>query len=462
MSIGYPRWLFIAALLGMVAIYLATQARVRVDPRPRGSLADVEALGERSDLNVLFILIDTLRADRLSASGYPRATSPGLDYLASSGIYFTNHVSQSSWTKASMASLWTGLNPNRTGVNRATDGLSTEARLPAEIFRDAGFVTAGIWRNGWVAPNFGMGQGFEIYQSPIARQAPDSLRREVRAGRIEGTDIDLVFSAIEFLRTHRDQRFFLYVHMMDVHQYVSDAETAIFGSSYSDSYDNSVLWVDTQIRAIIGALDRLGLREKTLIAVAADHGEAFGEHGREGHARDLHQEVVRTPFILSPPFILDPGLVIDTATANVDVWPTILDLIGLPPLPLADGRSRAPEIFGREAEDSANPPADFAQLDRTWGRIQQEPSPIVAVRKGSHRLIHDVLNDENEALYDLDSDPRGLLDISEANPKLTEELAGEIEQYLQHGVAWNAGAPRVELDEMDLHQLRALGYAVEQ
>jgi arylsulfatase A-like enzyme len=462
MAIGYSRWLFIAALFGMVAIYFVTQTEVRVDPRPRGSLSDIETLSERSDLNVLFILIDTLRADRLGASGYSRATSPGLDYLASSGIYFTNHVAQSSWTKASMASLWTGLHPNRTGVNRATDGLSTEAKLPAEIFRDAGFVTAGIWRNGWVAPNFGMGQGFEIYQSPIARQAPESLRREVRAGRIEGTDIDLVFSAIEFLRTHRDQRFFLYVHMMDVHQYVSDAETAIFGSTYSDSYDNSVLWVDTQIRAIIGALDRLGLRENTLIAVAADHGEAFGEHGREGHARDLHQEVVRTPFILSPPFTIEPGLVVDTATANVDVWPTILDLVGLPALPLADGRSRTPEIFGRAAEDSADPPSDFAQLDRTWGRIQQDPSPIVAVRKGPHRLIHDVVNHKNEALYDLDSDPRGLLDISETNPEIVEQLTGEIEQYLKHGVAWNAGAPRVELDEMDLHQLRALGYAVEQ
>jgi arylsulfatase A-like enzyme len=456
------RWLLAAALVGMLVIYGVTQFEVRVDPRPRGSVADIAALAERSDLNVLFILIDTLRADRLGVNGYRRATSPGLDYLASSGVQFTHHNAQSSWTKTSMASLWTGLNPNRTGVSRATDGLSTEARVPAEVFRDAGFVTAGVWRNGWVAPNFGMGQGFDIYQSPQPRQMPDSLRRKVRAGRIEGTDIDLVFSAVEFLRTHRDQRFFLYVHMMDVHQYVSDAETAIFGSTYSDSYDNAVLWVDTQLRAIIGALEQLELREHTLIAVAADHGEAFGEHGSEGHARDLHAEVIQTPFILSLPFVLDPGVVIDVPTANVDVWPTILELLGLPALPLADGRSRVPEILGSAVDGAADPPPDFAQLDRTWGGVRKEPSPIVAIRKGSHRLIHDPVGTERDQLYDLASDPRGLLDIAEANPEITEQLMDAVRHYLEQGVAWVDGAPRVELGDMELQQLRALGYAIEQ
>jgi arylsulfatase A-like enzyme len=361
-----------------------------------------------------------------------------------------------------MASLWTGLNPNRTGVTRATDGLSNEARVPAEIFQDAGYVTAGVWRNGWVAPNFGMGQGFEIYQSPRARQMPDSLRREVRAGRIEGTDIDLVFSAVEFLRTHRDQRFFLYVHMMDVHQYVSDAETAIFGSTYSDSYDNAVLWVDTQLRAIIGALDRFELRERTLIAVTSDHGEAFGEHGSEGHARDLHTEVIQIPFILSLPFVLDPAVVVDSPTTNVDVWPTILELVGLPALPLADGRSLVPEILGSAVEGAADRQPDFAQLDRTWGIVRKEPSPIVAVRKGSHRLIHDPVGTERDRLYDLARDPRGLLDVAEANPELTQQLTREIQRYLERGVAWDKGVPRVELDEMELMQLRALGYAVDQ
>jgi arylsulfatase A-like enzyme len=250
--------------------------------------------------------------------------------------------------------------------------------------------------------------------------------------------------------------------MMDVHQYVSDAETAIFGSTYPDSYDNSILWVDTQLRAIIGALEKLELRENTLIAVAADHGEAFGEHGSEGHARDLHTEVIRTPFILSFPFRLDPGVLIDSPTANVDVWPTILELVGLPTLPLADGRSRVPEIRGDAVESNADQQLDFSQLDRAWGSVRKDPSPIVAVRRGSHRLIHDVVGKQSDQLYDLESDPRGLRDIAEANPEIAEQLADAVQDYLERDVAWDDGAPQVELGDMELQQLRALGYAIEQ
>ena len=86
--------------------------------------------------------------------------------LAARGIRFNNVESQSSWTKASMASLWTGTFPVNNGINRYNDVLPEEALLPAEIFREAGYRTAGIWRNGWVAPNFGFGQGFENYTQP--------------------------------------------------------------------------------------------------------------------------------------------------------------------------------------------------------------------------------------------------------------------------------------------------------
>lgn len=82
--------------------------------------------------------------------------------------------------------------------------------------------------------------------------------------------------------------------MMDVHQYLSDEESAIFGTSYSDLYDNSVLWTDKQIATILAALERYGLRDNTVVVIASDHGEAFQEHGNEGHAKDLPPIVSRT------------------------------------------------------------------------------------------------------------------------------------------------------------------------
>jgi arylsulfatase A-like enzyme len=455
------RWFLPTALLGMLALYALTQVELRVDPRPEGSRADIAALAQRGDLNVLFVLIDTLRADRLGAYGYARPTSPGMDYLAASGVRFAHHRAQSSWTKTSMASLWTGLYPVRTGVLRYSDAVAPEARVPAEVFREAGFVSVGIWRNGWVGPNFGFQQGFEIYQSPRPGQSPQTLRRRARAGRIAGTDIDLVYSGMEFLRSHRDQRWFLYVHFMDVHQYVTDAASALFGSSYSDGYDNAIRWVDRQLQGLVGELERLGLRERTLVVVASDHGEAFGEHWHEGHARDLYREVTHTPLILSFPFRLESGIVVETPTENVDVWPTLLELMGLPPLPDADGRSRLPELLGGAEDGSDARDVDFAQLDRTWGRVGAAPASLVAVREGSYRLIHDARDPDADELYDLARDPSEFEDIAREAPEVAQRLSARARRYLEQGVAWGEDAPQVELDDMHLRQLRALGYAIE-
>ena len=172
----------IALVLAMVGTYLATQLEVDIDPRPLGTQRDIAELAERDDVNIVFILIDTLRADRLGTHGYERDTSPGMDYLASSGVRFNAHRAQSSWTKCSMASLWTGILPARTKILRYPDGVAEEAETAAELLQEDGFVTAGLWRNGWVAPNFGFRQGFDLYQNPFVGQAPQELRRERRAG----------------------------------------------------------------------------------------------------------------------------------------------------------------------------------------------------------------------------------------------------------------------------------------
>jgi membrane-anchored protein YejM (alkaline phosphatase superfamily) len=228
--------------------------------RPGGSVDDIRALAERDDLNVLFILVDTLRADRLSAYGYERETSPNLDALTQSGIRFDAHVGQSSWTKCSMASLWTGLYPNRTGVRRAQHALPEDALLPAEILREHGFRTAGIFRNGWVAANFGFDQGFEVYLNPVAHV---KARAEIEKNPelLAGHDGDVYRSAAEFMRVHAKERWFLYLHLLDVHQYAADEPSSIFGTGYSDIYDNAILWTDTLVGQLMSELDRLGLQD---------------------------------------------------------------------------------------------------------------------------------------------------------------------------------------------------------
>jgi len=175
--------------------------------------------------------------------------------------------------------------------------------------RGAGFYTGGIWRNGWVGSNFGFNQGFDLYVRPIpnnSREEMELRRRNPGVGVVAGTDEDGTLSAIEFLDAHRQDRFFLYVHYMDVHQYVYDQTAAElrFGNGLSDAYDSAINWVDRNIGWLIHEIEKRNLFRKTIVVVSADHGEGFTEHGG-GHARTLYGELPHVPWIIALPFRLD-------------------------------------------------------------------------------------------------------------------------------------------------------------
>jgi arylsulfatase A-like enzyme len=447
----------------LVVGFVVTQVQIKGDPRPLGTPEDIATLHERDDLNVLFILIDTLRADRLSAYGYPRQTSPRIDALAADGARFAQHLSQSSWTKCSMASLWTGLYPARTGVTRSPQGVSQDALMPAEILREAGFRTFAIWRNGWIAPKFGFNQGFEAYHSPKSQRIPPSIRREKPTVGVAGTDQDSVRSATEFLRSHSDQRWFLYMHLMDVHQYVYDEDTALFGTSYSDIYDNSIRWVDRIVGSLIDEIDRRGLRDRTLIVLASDHGEAFGEHGREGHARDVYGEVTTTPLVLSFPFRLSEPVVVETPSENVDLWPTLLDLLKMPSLIEPDGRSQLRQLLAAARGESPLPDDGprFAHIDQNWGRTSKPERPMVSVSDGQYRLLIGASAGGRGRLFDRSVDVREQHDVSGEQPEALSRLKGLARDYLASPPAPWGAAPEVGIGEAELEELRALGYSVQ-
>ncbi|MEZ4331551.1 MAG: sulfatase [Myxococcota bacterium] len=439
-----------------------------LDVRPPGTTADIEALGDRDDVNVLFVLIDTLRADRLGSYGHPEPTSPTLDYLAATGVRFADHLSQSSWTKCSMASLWTGLYPVRNGVTRFDHALPPGARMPVEILRDANFRTVGIWRNGWVAPTFGFDQGFDVYQRPAMRSKPPELRRDNPHLMLSGTDDDVIEEAIEFIRTRRNDRWFLYLHLMDVHQFVYDEESALFGSDRSGLYSNAIRREDSLINRLFAALAKEGQLTRTLAVIGSDHGEAFLERGIEGHARHVYRETTEVPLILSFPFKL-PAVVVGETTRNVDIWPTVLDLLRLNDATEHDGGSRLPAILAAAAAGAAAVEAtgarasSIAHLDRTWGQPSRGSAPAVSLVEGRYRVVYsrEENGDETVQLYDRARDPRELSDVAADHPEELERMMSRIRRYLaSEPASWVDGARSVELDEMQLNHLRALGYAI--
>lgn len=451
------------AMLALVAgLGCTPEATTHVDSRSIGTLEDVFALQERDDLNVVFILIDTLRADRISSYGYDRNTSPRIDALAESGVRFNRHLAQSSWTKCSMASMWTGLYPSRTGVLRSRHALPESALLPAEIFREAGYRTTGIFRNGWVARNFGFAQGFEMYMMPttpkdlVVQSANDPAS-------IAASDGDVIRAATGFLRSHSKDPFFLYLHLLDVHQYSSDDTSAVFGTTYSDIYDNAILWTDSVIGHLLDEIENQGIRDRTIVVVASDHGEAFGEHDKDGHAYDIYGEVTQVPFLISFPFRLGKGIVVDSPSENVDIWPTLLELIGLSPLEDPDGTSLLPAVeaaaLGQPSPDNGT--MNFAQLDDTWGRLDGEPDPIVSVTEDRWRLIYQSSESESQ-LFNKQVDPGEQVNIASEEPEIVSALTEQVETYLgRDKPPWPDEAVSVEIDKMELHQLRALGYGVQ-
>jgi arylsulfatase A-like enzyme len=458
-------WTYFALAAALAVLALTTQLRFARPPlRPVGDVGQLATLRERKP-NVVFVLIDMLRADRLSAYGYERSTSPTLKVLADGGVRFARVEAQSSWTKTSMASLWTGVFPTRTGVLRYSQALSAEATLPAEIFRAAGYATAGIWRNGWVDPTFGFQQGFQTYLRPVA--SPDPRRFQKRSPHpitLAGNDEDATRTAVGFLDSLGGQPFFLYVHYMDVHQFAYDEVAARldFGTSQSDAYDAAIHWVDRNVAALVAALARRKLLANTIVVIASDHGEALGEGGREGHAQNLYGVVTEVPWILALPFRLERGVVVEQTVRNVDIWPTVLDLAGLPPLPRTDGRSLVPVIESAAggAEDGGAP-ASYAYLDRSWGHGDRPSSPTLSVRDGSRRLIlsQEPGGSRKLELFDLEADPDELQDLSESRREWIEELLPGLEETQQLTPAWG-DAPEVELNELTREMLRALGYAV--
>ena len=307
--------------------------------------------------NVLLYIVDTLRADSLGYYGDPQARTPQIDRFAAEGVIFEQARAHSSWTRPSVASIFTGQNPPRHRVESRADRLSEEASTIAELLSAAGFDTAFITTNPNVGSFFGFGQGFDRMLELYARRA---------AGRIDESELvtradEVTRRAIAWLESAR-RPFFLVVLSVDPHfpyrppaafapperpekprvapDGMPDAPTQRYVRS---RYQGEVAANDAAFGALIDHLREAGSLDDTIAILTSDHGEEFWEHGGILHGKTLYDEMLHVPLVIRYPraAALESGTRITSPVRSIDILPTLLDLLGLPPHSPAEGRSLA-------------------------------------------------------------------------------------------------------------------------
>lgn len=425
------------------------------------------------DCNVLLISIDTLRADHLHVYGYDRDTSPNIDRFAREAVLFEQNINTGGGTLPVHASMFTSLPPTAHGV-WADNGrvLASERVTLAEQLHAAGYQTRGYTGGGFVRAKFGLGQGFDYFYD-------------------EGGDFKLELPLLnEWLVPHHGPKFFLFLHTYDVHsgfdklpydhgkpfndrftagldglfdgcrngvcasELLSAVNRGAAGGAFTATqieymkglYDGGIAYVDAQLAFLFEELKSLGLWDKTLIVLTADHGEEFAEHGLFLHDEN-YDEIARVPLLIRFPHGVYGGRRISELVSTLEIMPTILDVLGIPPAPEVEGRSLMPLIAGgREGRPWVYMAGALEKLRTpSWSLFASDTGPA--------------------RLYDLRRDPGERVDVLRAHPDTAAALYGHYLAARRHDRrAWRellmkGPDPLVHLSQSDRARLSALGYA---
>jgi choline-sulfatase len=354
--------------------------------------------------NVLIITLDTTRADRLTPYGYMSASMPHLEWLAREGVVFDQAISVAPLTLPAHCSLFTGLYPARHGVrHNASAPLPASAATLAEALQQEGFRTAGFVASIVLDPDRGLAQGFQTYAGVgDGGQTPTFGQRRADA---------VVDEAIRWLDSHTE-RFLLWTHFYDPHRPYEPPRT--FGS-VSDPYVGEIAFVDSQIGRLIGALERRGVLEETLVVVVGDHGESLGEHGERDHGIFLYESVLRVPLIIRASSYRAGR--VGGVVRLIDVMPTVLDYLGIAGPPM-DGLTLTPLLAG-------GPPLDLEAYAESFDLRDGAAVQRRVLREARYKVI----DGPRPELYDVIRDPFELRNLSSERQPLARLMLRRLQRH---------------------------------
>lgn len=437
-----------------------------------GALALAGSGCARKAPNIIVVVVDTLRQDRVSAYGYERRTTPAIDQLAREGALLDG-LSPTSWTKPATASILTGLHPLRHQAFARGDVVPESAVSLAQVLAGRGYATVAVSANSWISRAWGFERGFEHFHL----MKVEGYGHQAKADQVA-----------KVAREHRGELvppYFLYLHFVDPHApYDPPAawdggplppeveahrpltDQTLFSHSWRqrppevmralvDLYDGEVHHVDSELGRLLGELLAPGEDDRdTILVLTADHGEELGDHGRIGHGHTLYRETTAVPLVLRAPGRVPAGVRLGRASL-MDIVPTVLDLAGLEDeigkLGPLDGESLVPRLRGAAGRSEANTGRYFLHLDfdsgHGLGLIEGDRKLLLS--KGPYlKKVFDLAADpgERKDLYRETSEPeRGRLAFELA--KSYNLLArGALERHT------------TTIDEELAANIRALGY----
>ena len=429
--------------------------------------------------NVVMVVIDTLRADRLGIYGNRRGLTPFLDQFSQRGVVFGNTYANSSWTVPSIASLFTSRYPSQHHAITYGSPLGNAEVALAETLRDAHYTNAGFSANYQLPEDLGYGQGFAHWMAHY--EFGDKLRGlglewlDANWQRTSAQPVFLYFQYIEphwpydapepfrsrFGRTDDGARPEPVAELRRLGALAADGHAWTTEDFVPNGrlYDATVAAADDQMRLLIAALEQRGFLDNAIVIITADHGEELGEHGGNLHGRTLYDESVRVPLIVVGKGIA-AGRRVEENVSLIDIAPTVLDLLGLPAEPRYEGRSLAPLLRATADVPAASTRARPSTPDVILELLKMKTSfdervHVRGILRGSIKYLEGPAG--GEEAYDLASDP------AERRPEPPTQHASQLRSALKIEAArlrTNAAetVPEAKLDPETKEKLRVLGY----
>jgi arylsulfatase A-like enzyme/Flp pilus assembly protein TadD len=396
--------------------------------------------------NVLVITLDTTRADRIGAYGCKDARTPNIDRLAHEGTLLEQASGAVPVTLPSHCTIFTGTSVLFHKVkSNGTYFLPGEVETLAEILKKQGFETAAFVSSFTVDSRFGLNQGFDVYDDDVETKGAG-----VKAYASERPAGMVVRAFSHWFEKHAQDRFFCWVHFYDPHMPYQPPEP--YRTQFKDHpYDGEIAYMDENVGRVISLLESNKVLDNTLIVVAGDHGEAFGEHGEVGHQIFCYEENLRVPLIFRAGEGIPKGKRFPPRVQLMDITPTVLDYLGIENTALGapGGRSLLPLFEGEEMG------ARTVYITSQFGEESLGCAPVKGIIKDNYKYL-DLPRPELYYLPDDGTEKDNLFFKQNAMVRKMKQAVADLEKKYAH----SSFDSKRKLSAGETRRLETLGYLV--